>query len=87
MTSLGKKNGERSLKKAHSLTIRAAPLQTPFSIVSYLNSGPTRTCRWGFIFAILRFLDLSTAVIDEIDCKCELELSGDTLAESMVCEV
>lgn len=29
---------------------------------------------------ILKFWDLSTAVIDEIDCKCELEANDDTLS-------
>ena len=32
-------------KKPHSPTIRAAPLQIPFSIVSYLSNGPTITCK------------------------------------------
>ena len=63
--------------RAYSLTIKAAPLQTPFSIVSYLNNGPTINCRCGFIFATLKFRDLSVAVIDDIDCKCELDVNGD----------
>jgi len=74
-----------SQRKAHSLTIRAAPLQIPFSIVSYLNNGPTINSRCGFVFATRKFRDLSTAVIDEIDCKCELDVSGDTLSGSMLC--
>lgn len=41
-------------QKVHSLTIRAAPLQIPFSIVSYLNSGPTISCKCGFVLATLK---------------------------------
>jgi len=73
---------EHAFKKAHSLTIRAAPFQIPFSIVSYLNNGPTINCKCGFVFATLKFWDLSTADIDEIDCKCELEANDDTLSGS-----
>ena len=43
------------LKQAHSLTIKAAPLQIPLSTVSYLSNGPTINCKCGFIFAILKF--------------------------------
>jgi len=78
-----KTRSEKSiLEQAHSLTIKAAPLQTPFSIVSYLNNGPTISCKCGFVFAILKFRDLSKAVIDEIDCKCELDVNGDTFSAS-----
>ena len=72
-------------QKAHSLTIRAAPFQMPFSIVSYLNNGPTINCKCGLVLAIFKFRDLSAADIDEIDCKCEFEVSGDTLSGSVFC--
>ena len=69
-----------------SLTIKAAPFQTPFSIVSYLNNGPTISCKCGFVFATLRLYDLSTAVIDEIECKCELDPYGGVYgSESAFC--
>jgi len=61
------------------------PLQTPSSIVSYLNNGPTINCRCGFIFATLKFLDLSVAVIDEIDCGCELDVNGGMFGSVSVC--
>ena len=86
-TIIWKKGEKRSiLKEAHSLTTRTAPLQTPLSIVSYLNNGPTMNCKCGFIFAILKFRDLSWADIVEIDCKCELDVNVDTLESgSMPC--
>ena len=71
-------------KEVHSLTTKTAPFHTPFSIVSYLNSGPTKNCRWGFVFATLKLRDLSTADIAEIDCKCELDVSGDTSGSELV---
>jgi len=75
------KKGQKKciLERAHSLTTNAAPLQTPFSIVSYLNNGPTINCKCGFVFATLKFRDLSVADIDDIDCKCELDVSGDEI--------
>lgn len=73
-----RKRNPDSRTGVHSLTIKAAPFQIPFSIVSYLNNGPTINCRCGFVFAILKFRDLSVADIDAIDCNCELDVYGDT---------
>jgi len=53
--------------------------------VSYLNNGPAISCKCGFIFAILKFLDLSVAVIDDIDCKCELDVNGDKFRSVSTC--
>lgn len=81
----GARKWKTHCKKVYSLTIRAAPLQIPFSIVSYLNNGPTINSKYGFIFATRKFRDLSTAVIDEIGCKCKLDVSGDTVSGSVSC--
>lgn len=71
------------LKRAHLLTIKTAPLQTPSSIVSYLSSGPTIICKYGVVLAILSCRDLSMAFIDEIEFKFEFDAGGDTVSGSI----
>ena len=74
------------LERAHSLTIKTAPFQTPFSIVSYLNNGPTISSKCGLIFTTLKFRDLSVADIEAIESSCELDVNSDAFrSESMSC--
>ena len=85
VSNLSPEEEKRIQKEADSLTINAAPLQIPFSIVSYLSNGPTINCRCGVVLATLKCRDLSTAVIDEIESKFEVEVRGDTPSISIFC--
>jgi len=67
-------------KTAYSLTIRAI---IPFSIMSYLSSGPGMNWKCGSILVILRFQDM--VVIDGINCRYELEVSSNTLSRAVHC--